>query len=114
MLSREGRQYVEIAPCLAMWLGVASMAALIVQEVQDYGGRHANDNRVMIRLMTVRERLQQEIEIIPEELAGEVLDFLEFIKSKQAHQLAETALLSESALGKDWLLPVEDEQWKDL
>ena len=64
--------------------------------------------------MTDRERLQKEIEIIPEELAAEVLDFLQFIKSKQAHQLVETALLSESALGKDWLLPEEDEQWKDL
>ena len=26
----------------------------------------------------------------------------------------ETALLSESALAKDWLTPEEDEAWKDL
>jgi hypothetical protein len=43
-----------------------------------------------------------------------VLVFLRFLKSVQAKEGFETALLSESALQKDWLLPEEDAAWQDL
>lgn len=36
------------------------------------------------------------------------------IKSVQAKEKLETAVLSESALEKDWFRPEEDEAWQDL
>jgi hypothetical protein len=45
---------------------------------------------------------------------AEVLDFLQFIKSKHLQDTIEISILSESSLSKDWLTPEEDEVWKDL
>jgi len=42
----------------------------------------------------------------------EVIDFIEFLKLKIEKN--ETLFLSEKSLAKDWLLPEEDEAWKDL
>ena len=42
----------------------------------------------------------------------EVIDFIEFLNSKIEKK--ETLFLSEKSLAKDWLLPEEDEAWKDL
>ncbi|RLJ02763.1 MAG: DUF2281 domain-containing protein [Candidatus Aenigmatarchaeota archaeon] len=44
----------------------------------------------------------------------EVLDFLRFLREKSIKQKMETALLSEKSLGRDWLLPEENEAWRDL
>jgi hypothetical protein len=49
-----------------------------------------------------------------EPVAGEVLDFVRFLKSKNGAEPLETALASEAVLGKDWLRPEEDEAWRDL
>lgn len=64
--------------------------------------------------MTSREVLQQELENMNDPLLAEVLDFVRFLKSKHADERFEAALLSESALRRDWLLPEEDEAWRNL
>ena len=64
--------------------------------------------------MTSREVLDQELDAMPEPLLTEVLDFVRFLKQKVAEERFETALLSETALGKDWLRPEEDEAWRNL
>ena len=51
---------------------------------------------------------------MPEPALEEVLDFVRFLKAKQASELNETATLSEPALAKDWLRPEEDEAWQHL
>jgi hypothetical protein len=55
-----------------------------------------------------------EIEQLPEPLLGEVLHFVRFLKGQASQERLETALLSETALRKDWLRPEEDEAWRDL
>jgi Protein of unknown function (DUF2281) len=64
--------------------------------------------------MPSKQQLLYEIEQIPDFLVGEILDFVQFLKSKHQPDRQETALLSESALAKDWLRQEEDEAWRDL
>ncbi|NJL49963.1 MAG: DUF2281 domain-containing protein [Leptolyngbyaceae cyanobacterium SM2_5_2] len=64
--------------------------------------------------MTTKDLIWQELEQAPADLLDKVLVFLRFLKSVQAQDGLETALLSESALQKDWLLPEEEEAWQDL
>ena len=64
--------------------------------------------------MLPKEILQHEIEALPEDCAGEVLDFVRFLREKHVREHAETALLSESSLSKDWLSPEEDTAWQNL
>lgn len=61
-----------------------------------------------------KEAILQELEELPDDFVGEVLDFIRFLKEKHAKARLETALLSEVTLGKDWLRPEEDEAWQDL
>jgi hypothetical protein len=68
----------------------------------------------MQSFINTKERLLQEIDQIPEELLMEVLDFLQFLKSKHLQSKLEVSTLSESSLQKDWLRPEEDEAWQDL
>ena len=56
----------------------------------------------------ILEKLKQ----LPSSYWKEVIDFIEFLKSKIEKN--ETLFLSEKSLAKDWLLPEEDEAWKDL
>lgn len=62
--------------------------------------------------MTKLQMLLEEAEDTPEPILGEVIDFLRFLKAKQAKK-NELYLLSHSAL-QDWLSPEEDEAWQDL
>ncbi|KAM3090830.1 DUF2281 domain-containing protein [Phormidesmis sp. 146-35] len=64
--------------------------------------------------MPSKQQLLDEIEQIPDFLVEEILDFVQFLKSKHQPDRQETALLSESTLAKDWLRPEEDEAWQDL
>ena len=64
--------------------------------------------------MTAKESLLQEIEQIPESLLPEILEFVQYLKFKNRNKNVETAILSESALAKDWLTPEEDEAWQHL
>lgn len=62
----------------------------------------------------LREIILLEIEQTPEFLLSEVLDFLQFLKTKHLQEKLEISRLSESSLAKDWLTPEEDKAWKDL
>ena len=65
--------------------------------------------------MNAKESLLTEIEEIPESLIPEVLNFVQYLKYKhRTHEKLETAILSESALAKDWATPEEDEAWQHL
>jgi hypothetical protein len=64
--------------------------------------------------MQSKEQLIQEIEQIPEFLVEEVLDFVQFLKTKHVQNKLEISIMSEPALAKDWLRPEEDEAWQDL
>jgi hypothetical protein len=61
-----------------------------------------------------KEILIQEIEQVPELYLDEVLDFVQFLKSKIVKEKLDTVIASESSLRKDWLLPEEDEAWQSL
>jgi len=61
-----------------------------------------------------KEILIRELEGLPATFLQEVPDFVQFLKHKENQKPLETALLSESALQKDWLRPEEDEAWQDL
>ena len=64
--------------------------------------------------MNVQELLTREIENAPEPLVREVIDFARFLKARHGREQWETTVLSESALGKEWLSPEEDEAWQNL
>ena len=64
--------------------------------------------------MTTKDLIIRELERTPTPILEQVLAFLKFLKSMQAQENLEPALLSESSLQKDWLRSEEDEAWQDL
>lgn len=64
--------------------------------------------------MSKKELLIHEIEHVPEPFLDEVLDFVNFLKTKIVKERLDTAIASESSLKKDWLRPEEDEAWQNL
>ena len=64
--------------------------------------------------MSKKELLISEIEQAPEPLIDELLDFVQFLKSKIIRERLDTAMASESSLKKDWLRPEEDDAWQSL
>ncbi len=56
----------------------------------------------------------EELKGIPDEVAGEILDFIKFLKIKTKTDKTETHIASMQSLSKDWEKPEEDEAWKDL
>lgn len=64
--------------------------------------------------MLARNKLQQEIELLPDDCLEEVMDFVAFLKHRRLKQATETMLASEDALAKDWDTPEEDAAWASL
>lgn len=64
--------------------------------------------------MQIKDILHKEIDSLPDAFAGEVLDFVQFVKSKYQKEKYEMAILSEKSLSKEWLSVEEDEAWQDL
>lgn len=64
--------------------------------------------------MTSKEQILKEIEQVPESRFGEILDFIQFLKTKEAQEKLGITIISESSLKKDWLSPEEDEAWRNL
>ncbi|MBC5795745.1 DUF2281 domain-containing protein [Dolichospermum circinale CS-534/05] len=65
--------------------------------------------------MTIKEQITQELEKLPEPVLQEVLDFVQFLKTKkQRKEMLEITIMSESSLEKDWLKPEEDAAWQNL
>jgi hypothetical protein len=63
----------------------------------------------------MKEEIISELDNLPPQIYGEVLDFIRFLEFRRRKKAApETALASEPVLWKDWLRPEEDEAWKDL
>ena len=61
-----------------------------------------------------KEEVLQRLNEVPDFLMEEILDFIEFLKTRVVRERFEATLLSESSLAKDWLKPEEDKAWKDL
>ncbi|MDR2719083.1 MAG: DUF2281 domain-containing protein [Treponema sp.] len=64
--------------------------------------------------MTQQAELIKEIETLPANCVGEVVDFVAWIKQRKILHIPETMLLSETALSKDWDTPEEDKAWANL
>ncbi len=64
--------------------------------------------------MGVKEQLIAEIARSPEPLLRELLEFARSLRSVAGAANAELAVLSESALAKDWLVLEENDAWADL
>lgn len=64
--------------------------------------------------MSTKELLINEIQEAPEPLLTEVLNFVHFLKAKIVREELDIAIMSESALSKDWMKPEEDEAWQNL
>ncbi len=61
-----------------------------------------------------KEIILEEIEHIPDPFLEEVVDFIQFLKTKVTQNRLEITLASEPMLAKDWLRPEEDEAWQNL
>jgi hypothetical protein len=64
--------------------------------------------------VTTREVILHAVEDLPSEYLDEVVNYLQALRLRTAHQNVPTALASESVLARDWLRPEEDEAWRDL
>jgi len=64
--------------------------------------------------MTNNAVLLREIETLPANYVGQVVDFVAWLKHRKLSQVPETMLLSEASLAKDWDTPEEDEAWANL
>jgi len=64
--------------------------------------------------MLSKEALHKDIDAMPEEFTEEIYDFVNSLKRKHTKESAESLLLSESSLRKDWLSAEEDEAWQNL
>ena len=64
--------------------------------------------------MSKKELLLSEIEKVPEPFLDELLDFVQFLKTKIIKERIDIAIASESSLKNDWLKIEEDEAWQSL
>ncbi|REE01245.1 DUF2281 domain-containing protein [Marinoscillum furvescens] len=65
--------------------------------------------------MLIREKIQKEINEIPDRLLADLYQYMKFLKFKQKQQeRIATTYASEQVLSKDWNTPEEDEAWANL
>jgi hypothetical protein len=64
--------------------------------------------------MSKKELLLKEIEEVSEPILDEVIDFIQFLKTKTMQENLSITIASESTLRRDWLRPEEDEAWQGL
>jgi hypothetical protein len=64
--------------------------------------------------MSTVELIEKELADLPEALQQEVYDFVRFLRLKTDDQAFNGALLSESALAREWDSPEEDAAWASL
>jgi len=64
--------------------------------------------------MSIREKILQETENAPDRVLLQVLDYLQYLKTKHRRGVMETTLLSETILKEDWLKPEEEAAWQNL
>src|SRR4030042_5377939 len=73
-----------------------------------------SDTMEVSNVKSKKELLLSEIEQIPEPFLDEVLDFVQFLKTKTLKERLSTAIASESSLKKDWMKPEEEEAGQNL
>ena len=61
-----------------------------------------------------KQALVNEIELLPQNLVDEIFHYVMFLKQIKSNKASDLTLASEHAFAKEWLLPEEDEAWKDL
>jgi hypothetical protein len=67
--------------------------------------------------MTIAEEIDEKVRALPDELAREVLDFVDFIEAKYALKSASERDLQQaqaSSMSHIWDNPTDDEVWNDL
>ena len=64
--------------------------------------------------MTQKEAIIQAIDLLPTSRLPDLLEFIHRLQSTPTPEQWSGALMSESSLQKDWLLPEEDEAWQNL
>ncbi len=64
--------------------------------------------------MSIKELIIKEIEHLPDYLTSDVLNYIRYLNEKSKQEKTNLALISESALKKDWLRPEEEAAWSDL
>ena len=74
-----------------------------------------------MRKMSTREKLKEEMQLIPDDLLGELHAYMKYLKYKKSQSSSpagtgsmETAYASDAVLGRDWNSPEEDKAWQDL
>ena len=67
-------------------------------------------------ITTSRAELQDELARIPDNLLGELHEYMRYLqfKTQQQNETMQTAYASETVLRKDWNRPEEDQAWQDL
>jgi hypothetical protein len=65
-------------------------------------------------MSTLTQSLIDEIKSAPEPVQREVLDFLVFLKTRQAEGRENLLPLAQTAWAADWNTPEEDAAWRDL
>ena len=70
----------------------------------------------MMTITTSRAELQDELARIPDNLLGELHEYMRYLqfKTQQQNETMQTAYASETVLGKDWNRPEEDQAWQNL
>jgi hypothetical protein len=63
--------------------------------------------------MSTKELIDEQLDVFPEELQQEVLDYVMYLRAKKLGYQFESILMSASVL-QDWFTAEEDEAWKDL
>lgn len=66
------------------------------------------------KTLNKKELLLNEIEDISGPILDELIDFVQFLKSKKSQEKIHLSIASESSLKKDWLKSDEDNAWKNL
>ena len=64
--------------------------------------------------MTQKEAIIQAIDLLPTSRLPDLLEFINRLQETPTPEPWAGALMSETTLQKDWLLPEEDEAWQNL
>ena len=67
--------------------------------------------------MSTREKIDQELAVLPEDIQREVYDFVRFLRLKDERKGEENfngLVASEPVLAKDWNTPQGDAAWANL
>lgn len=67
-----------------------------------------------IKVMSTRELIEQELDVLPEALQREVYDFARFLRLRSDGETFNGLLASEAVLARDWNTPEEDVAWANL